>query len=387
MRDASKSSMRSLVEYICDEKDNEVRVGEIKYTNLGATTPELAIKEMLNTQGLNTRSKANKTYHLMLSFPDGEQPPPEQIHEMEEKICAALGFSEHQRLSVIHRDTKNLHIHIAINKIHPETFAAHSPYNDWLKIQKTCAKLEQEYGLQITNHKSAKTKAQNMADNIEHHTGIETFLNWLERNGIADNIRLAQSWQELHELLAADGVAVKKHGNGLNFVAIKEKINVKASSLGREFSKANLEKRLGEFEAFKPPNNANNANSAQDFNLNDELKNEQTEKENSNKKQTSKSKNEYRKKPVFNKIDTTDFYQKYLQEKNFNFEKRTKLIPNLRIQKQQEIAAIWREFKAQKSNKKLTYKQTIDQVRSVKQKYAQKRKEIYAKHKKYKSKK
>jgi Relaxase/Mobilisation nuclease domain len=43
----------------------------------------------------------------------------------EERFCKALGFAEHQRISVVHHDTDNVHIYVAINKIHPTTFTIH----------------------------------------------------------------------------------------------------------------------------------------------------------------------------------------------------------------------------------------------------------------------
>jgi len=136
MREASKSSMKRLVEYITDEKGNEIRVGEVRYSNLDVSSPKAAVNLMRATQSKNLKSKCDKTYHLMLSFPQGENPPIDLIYEMEDKMCNALDFSEHQRLSVIHKDTDNLHLHIAINKIHPDTYVATNPFNDYLTIDK-----------------------------------------------------------------------------------------------------------------------------------------------------------------------------------------------------------------------------------------------------------
>ncbi len=31
-----------------------------------------------------------------------------------------MGYADHQRVSAVHYDTDNVHIHIAINKIHPQ---------------------------------------------------------------------------------------------------------------------------------------------------------------------------------------------------------------------------------------------------------------------------
>jgi len=381
MREAKKSSIKRLVEYITDEKGNEVRVGEIRYTNLGTSSIKAAINLMQATQSKNFKSKCDKTYHLMLSFPAGENPKLEIIHEMENKMCKALGFTEHQRISVIHKDTDNLHIHIAINKINPDTYVAVNPFNDYLTIQRTCEQLEKEYGLQITNHTPKKTLAQNKAQDIEHHTGIETFLGWMERNFIAENIREAQSWQDLHERLAADGIILKKQGNGLNFVALKENIAVKASSLGREFSKGNLEKRLGEFEPFKLAN-VFNYGEGFDFKAEREVKKEDV----INKEKENKTTKAYFKRPVFSKIDTKELFEKYKQDKQHRYTEKIKSITYLKDHKKQEIETVWREFKAQKHSrhilkKPITYQQAKELIKEINYRYKHQLKDVYAKNK------
>ena len=61
---------------------------------------------------------------------------------IEERFCNALGYAEHQRISVIHHDTDNVHIHVAINKIHPTTFALHNPGCDYETL-KICSSIFQ----------------------------------------------------------------------------------------------------------------------------------------------------------------------------------------------------------------------------------------------------
>ncbi|WP_394809200.1 relaxase/mobilization nuclease domain-containing protein [Nitrosomonas sp.] len=59
----------------------------------------------------------------MLSFPEGERLSFSDLNAIEERFCDVLGFNGHQRISVIHDDTNNLHMHIAINKIHPRSLS------------------------------------------------------------------------------------------------------------------------------------------------------------------------------------------------------------------------------------------------------------------------
>ena len=78
---------------------------------------DLAIIEAQAVQSMNTRSRKEKTYHLLVSFrPEDEaRLTPEAFKAIEERFAAALGFSEHQRHCGIHKNTNNIHMHIAYN--------------------------------------------------------------------------------------------------------------------------------------------------------------------------------------------------------------------------------------------------------------------------------
>lgn len=78
---------------------------------------ELAIVEVQAVQSLNTRSTKEKTYHLLISFrPEDEAKlTPEAFKAIEEHFAATLGYSEHQRHCGVHKNTANLHMHVAYN--------------------------------------------------------------------------------------------------------------------------------------------------------------------------------------------------------------------------------------------------------------------------------
>jgi hypothetical protein len=103
-------------EYVVSPQDMDAKVLMYRMTNCAAYEPEIAIQEIMATQAQNTRSQGDKTYHLIISFPRGEIPNREQLEDIEDELCKALGFSEHQRLSAVHDDTDNLHLHVAIDR-------------------------------------------------------------------------------------------------------------------------------------------------------------------------------------------------------------------------------------------------------------------------------
>ena len=54
----------------------------------------------------------------------------------------------------MHTDTDNLHIHVAINKIHPQKLTIHNPYCDYKALGTICQRLELAHGLALTNHET-----------------------------------------------------------------------------------------------------------------------------------------------------------------------------------------------------------------------------------------
>jgi hypothetical protein len=278
MNAATKSSFARLMRYLTDSQGKAVRTGAVRITNCINDSADVAALEILNTQGLNTRSTADKTYHLIISFRTGEHPDSATLAEIEERLCDRLGFAGHQRVSVVHDDTDNLHLHIAINKIHPTRYTVHEPFLAYRTLARLCDKLEDEYGLQKDNHTSGQTASENRAADMEHHAGIESLLGWVKRE-CKERMRGAQSWDELHAVLLDNGLRFHPQANGL-VIAAADGTTVKASSVGREFSKPQLEGRLGPFEG-------------------------------ASVQATAKPVQEYQKQPLASSVDTTELYARY----------------------------------------------------------------------------
>lgn len=247
LKSGSDSNYMRLATYILNKQGNEYRICEPpRFTNVQSEGESFALKEIVLTQEMNTRAKGDKTYHLVISFQDGENPPFETLKKIEDEICKALGYAEHQRLSLIHRDTDNLHVHVAINKIHPAKFTMHEPYYDKKTLMKTCETLEKKYGLRVDNHTPKNNQGMANAMSMERAGGMESLVGWIQRNCLED-MRRAESWEQLQEIMGKNGLEIKEKGRGL--VLTDGNIGVKASTVSREFSKASLESRLGPFRS------------------------------------------------------------------------------------------------------------------------------------------
>lgn len=247
MRSLRRSSFAELCRYLTDPQGHRERLGDVSMTNCHSIEVEDALLEVLANQARNTRAVGDKTYHLIISFRAGEQPAAPTLAAIEERICLGLGFGEHQRLSVVHHDTDNLHIHVAINKIHPTRLTMHEPFRAYRTLAALSSTLEVDFGLERDNHQAQKRGAENKVSDMESATGIESLTSWIKRECLP-KIQQAQSWDALHQVLQDHGLTLQVRGNGL-VIQAGDGMLVKASSVARDLSKGRLEKRLGVFQA------------------------------------------------------------------------------------------------------------------------------------------
>ena len=217
-------------------------------------TYDQAMVEVLATQALNTRTTKDKTYHLVISFrPEDEAKlSPEVFQDIEKMFVKALKFDEHQRVCGVHRNTNNMHMHIAINKIHPEKLTIKEPYRDFYKLAEVCKAIEEKYGLVVDNKLKKDQQIDQHAASMEAHSGEQSFQSYvLERKEpLLQALENATTWREAHESLSRYGLGIKARGNGLVVYNLDGKKNeaMKASALNRCLSKKNLQDRFGAYE-------------------------------------------------------------------------------------------------------------------------------------------
>jgi hypothetical protein len=297
-----------LVEYVTDSQDKDHRVGVVKSVNCHAATIDAAVTEVLATQQQNTRAKGDKTYHLLVSFREGEEIDDDTLSKIESALCESIGFGEHQRISAVHRDTDNLHIHVAINKIHPEKLTMIEPYNAYRTLSNVCERLEIEYDLEKDNHISKVRSGEGRAQDMEAHSGQKSLMSWT-REHCGEALQQAQSWQAMHQVLGEHGLHLEKRGNGLVIVSDNGE-GIKASSVSRHLSKPALEKRLGEFEAGERLEGV------------------------------TEHQSRYRKQPISLKIDTTQLYQSYQQNAKQAEQQMQQLLSQVMKEKGRKLKAL-----------------------------------------------
>jgi len=292
LRTPSKSSFSRLTAYITNDQDKNERVGVVRITNCQSETAIWATCEIEKVQSRNDRTKIDKTYHLLFSFREGERPSVDVLHQIENRLVKAIGLGDHQRISAIHYDTDHVHMHVAINKIHPTKFTAIEPYFDKRKLGVECEKLEVELNLLQDNHTPKRTQAEARAMDMEMAAGIESLIGWVKRGCLKD-LLAAQSWKELHATLEQNGLKILPQNNGLIITDGKGHA-AKASSFDRQLSKHALEKKLGPYRAISEGKSQGGSQNAG-----------------------------YKVKPMQSKVDTSALWAQYQQERAAHRQKQS----------------------------------------------------------------
>lgn len=292
-----KSSFKRLTEYITNEQVES----DINIRNVGAWIEpddiydmndlDLFIEDVESVQSMSN-AKSDKTYHLIVSFGVDERPDIDTLKNINNELIDSLGFSGHQRLSVIHDDTDNLHMHIAVNKINPEKYTIHEPYYPYKTLSKKAKELEIKYNLNQT-HSNEKTNENtcSTANDIDSRPTQISFKSYVESIDLSD----CKSWQDFHNTLKENGIEYCKYGSGAVFKNLTEdKINIKASAVKREYSLNSLEKKYGKFEPSKSLNNIQNSYQRyQDLSLKEQYDFINTSRKIKSKQEKQVVKNEY----------------------------------------------------------------------------------------------
>lgn len=247
-------SVKGLVKYMFDTEHDGEKVDFAQVTNCYSDDVSLAVAEMNITQNKNTRTRLDKTMHLVISFPEGEVPSREQLADIEQSVADSLGLGKHQRVSVVHSNTENYHLHIAINKIDPETYKMVNPYGNFRDVARVREALEIKHGLQRSGKNADKQRGEN---SIDHHSGQQSLSAWCQGNiktKIDEAIKSASDWDDIHAVLSDAGLSLNRAGRGLVIQDPKNKTSIKATTLSRHFSLNKLEKSIGAFRPAKAKN-------------------------------------------------------------------------------------------------------------------------------------
>ncbi|NWC89949.1 relaxase/mobilization nuclease domain-containing protein [Pseudomonas reactans] len=237
---------------------------------------ESASAEMASVAAQNARVK-DPVYHVVLSWAPGENPTDQEAFASAHYALKAVGMSDHQYVFAVHRDTDNAHVHIAVNRVNPDTFKAVYPDRDYYNLDRAMRELELANGWQevegvfsiferegkkvidwTSKAPDSKGKRPSKASEMERYDGSESFFSYVRnepRKAITAALkRESLTWQAIHHLLAQFNLEIREKGQGLAIFDLSSQTTtpIKASDLHEDLSKSRLIKRLGDFQAPRP---------------------------------------------------------------------------------------------------------------------------------------
>lgn len=148
---AQSSSGRAfggLIRYLLHGRSGEEhsRVAWTMQRNLALDDPERAAVLMRATAAQNHRVE-QPVYHLVVAFDPSDRPSPDVIRQVVDRLLDELRLKDHQILIVAHRDRAHPHLHIVVNRVHPETGRAWDRWNDHTIAERALRILERRLGL------------------------------------------------------------------------------------------------------------------------------------------------------------------------------------------------------------------------------------------------
>ncbi len=216
--------------------------------NLGLDDPELAAVLMQATADANPRVEV-PVYHLTINFDPNDPVTPAEMQAVADRVLQDLGLAEHQALMVAHQDRTHPHVHLMVNRVHPETGVAWERWLDRPRIERTLRELERELGLREVAGRLYQLEDQEPPEPARLTSGERRQAERTGEPAFPDRVRAhlpelraARSWSELQETLAAHGLRIERKGQGL--VITDGGRQVKASRVARDFSLRRLEERF-----------------------------------------------------------------------------------------------------------------------------------------------
>ena len=144
-----RSMIGGLVDYVLSEKDEEGRKKCVWSTamNFIAATRKGQRAEMISLAEESIKSRM-PVCHWMMSWNENEIPTGQQVMEAVRIFLKGMGLEEHQTLVAVHANTQNVHAHILVNRVHPDTYKVIQPHHgfDIEAAHRIVARIEKTQG-------------------------------------------------------------------------------------------------------------------------------------------------------------------------------------------------------------------------------------------------
>lgn len=139
------------------------RVGFIHTENLGGIEDDrAAIGLMIDTARQSDRCE-KPVYAFSLSWHPEETPDPAHMIDTGRAALKIIGMQDYQAVMISHTDTAHPHVHVIVNRVHPETGLAINLYKDQEKLSAWALEYERQQGKVYCQTRAFNALAQQMA--------------------------------------------------------------------------------------------------------------------------------------------------------------------------------------------------------------------------------
>lgn len=158
---SSGKSFRALAAYLANGRSGQEqgRVAWIASRNLPTGDPELAATFMRATAAQSDRVE-KPVYHVALSFDPDDAVHRAAMERVADRVLDRLGLAEHQAIIVAHSDRAHTHLHVLVNRVHPETGKAWERWKDRPLIQEVLREEERALGLREVSRTLTPRRAE-----------------------------------------------------------------------------------------------------------------------------------------------------------------------------------------------------------------------------------
>jgi hypothetical protein len=212
--------------------------------------------------------------HLLLSWKEDETPERGQVKEAVEITLKEMNLSQCQAVYALHQNTDNMHLHICVNRVDPDTLKAINPAHGWTRkgMERAARRIEHAQGWKIENNAWSEIDEQGRifprervpeavipqpVKDKENLTGEQSAVRKAQE-ALKDAVKGLKSWREFHALVRSSGMEYERKGSGA-IIRVGE-IVIKASAASRNLGLSRLEKIFGEYE---PPTGMENTGKSQ----------------------------------------------------------------------------------------------------------------------------
>ncbi|MDT7858293.1 relaxase/mobilization nuclease domain-containing protein [Rubrivirga sp. S365] len=228
----------------------------------GSVSVERSARFMEATADLNPRC-TEPCYHVSISFDPSDLPGgPSDPASREVMLGVArdtlrdLGLHEHEVVVVAHGDRSHPHVHMMINRVHPETGRAWDRWQDRVRLERSLRGQERARGLREVPGRLGRLEGQERPARGLSRGAQRAAMREAERTGerppleqaradLRGDFEGAKTWDDLEGRLAKEGYVLRAKGRGL-VVRDGRGREVKASAVARNGGRGQLEKRFGE---------------------------------------------------------------------------------------------------------------------------------------------